>query len=141
MSSILVTVATYIDPPIAYLAKSRLDYEGIPCWIADDYHINLKWTISSALGGVKLRVQESDIEDAIKVLTTDCSGDLEGIEAIFPEPDNDEYCNKCGSLDLYLLNWSRKAAALSLLIGFPILFFRKRLKCRNCGNIMKMNGA
>jgi hypothetical protein len=50
-----VTLATYIGPPIAYLAKSRLDFEGIPAWIVDDNHINLKWTISAALEGVKIK--------------------------------------------------------------------------------------
>jgi hypothetical protein len=52
------------------LAKSRLEYEGIPAWVADDNHINLQWTISLALGGVKIKILESDIDDALKVLNT-----------------------------------------------------------------------
>ena len=128
-------MASFIDPPIAYLAKSRLKYEGIPSWIADDYHINLKWTISLALGGVKIKILESDYEDAQKVLNTDCSEALEQIS--FPEISDDERCDKCGSLNLISYNWTRKAAALTLLTGLPFFYFRKRYKCLNCGNVMK----
>ncbi|MGD9367294.1 MAG: hypothetical protein PVH87_16460 [Desulfobacteraceae bacterium] len=108
-----VTLASFLDPPIAYLAKSRLEYEGIPVWVADDYHINLKWTISMALGGVKIKIIEADMEDALKVLSTDCSEALDQIE--FPEIEDDERCNKCRSLNLKLYNWTRKDYRFSIL--------------------------
>lgn len=130
-----VTLATYIDPPIAYLVKSRLDFEGIPAWIADDNHINLRWTISLALGGVKVRVLQSDFEDAQKVIETDCSDALEQID--FPEREDDEYCNKCNSSNIRYYNWTRKAAALTLLTGLPLFIFYKRLKCLDCKNVIK----
>jgi hypothetical protein len=130
-----VTLTSFIDPPLAYLAKSRLEFEGIPTWVADDNHINLKWTLSLALGGVKIRVLEPDVEDALKVLNTDCSEALDQIE--FPDIEDDEQCNKCKSLNLRLYNWTRKAAALTLLTGMPIFYFRKRLKCLDCGNTIK----
>ena len=128
-------MTSFIDPPIAYLAKSRLEFEGIPAWVADDYHINLKWTISMALGGVKIKILESDIEDALKVLNTDCSEALEQIE--FPDIEDEERCTKCNSLNLRLYNPTRKAAALTLLTGLPIFYFRKRLECLDCGNTME----
>jgi hypothetical protein len=129
-------LTSFIDPPLAYLAKSRLEFEGIPTWVADDNHINLKWTLSLALGGVKIRVLEPDVEDALKVLNTDCSEALDPIE--FPDIEDDEQCNKCKSLNLRLYNWTRKAAALTLLTGMPIFYFRKRLKCLDCGNTIKI---
>ena len=132
----LVTLASFIDPPLAYLAKSRLEFEGIPSWIADDYLINLKWTISLALGGVKIKILESDYKDAQKVLKKDCPEALEHIK--FPEIADDEYCNNCKSLNLKLYNWTRKAAVLTLLTGLPLFYFRKRFKCLDCGNIMKI---
>jgi ribosomal protein S27AE len=137
MNQRLVTLATFMDPPMAYLAKSRLEYEGIPSWIADDYHINLQWTISLALGGVKIRILESDYEDAQKVLNTDCSEALEQIS--FPEISDSERCSKCGSTNLVSYNWTRKAAALTLLTGLPIFYFRRRHKCGKCGHTMKIS--
>lgn len=129
-------MTSFIDPPLAYIAKSRLEFEGIPSWIADEYHINLKWTISLALGGVKIKILESDYEDAQKVLETDCSEALENVE--FPEISEDEYCHNCHSMNLKLYNWTRKVAALTLLTGLPLFYFRKRLKCLDCGNTMRV---
>lgn len=118
------------------MAKSRLEFEGIPAWIADDNHINLQWTISLALGGVKIKILESDLEDALKVLNTSCSEALEQIE--FPEIEDDERCDACRSLNVKLFNWTRKAAALTLLTGLPLFYFGKRLKCLDCGNTMEI---
>ena len=132
----LVTLASFIDPALAYLAKSRLEFEGIPSWVSDEYHINLQWTISLALGGVKINILESDYKDAQKVLETDCSEALEYIA--FPEIADDEYCNKCNSINLKLYNWNRKAAALTLLTGLPLFYFRKRIKCLDCGNVINV---
>jgi len=132
----LITLASFIDPPLAYLAKSRLEYEGIPAWVVDDYYINMKWTISLALGGVKIKIFEPDYADANKVLNTDCSEALEQIS--FPDVSDDERCSRCGSKDLILYNWTRKAAALTLLTGLPIFIFRKRYKCLNCTYIFKV---
>ena len=88
-----------------------------------------------ALGGVKIKILESDIEDALKVLNTDCSEALEQIE--FPDIEDEERCTKCNSLNLRLYNSTRKAAALTLLTGLPIFYFRKRLECLDCGNTME----
>jgi len=137
MESQLITVASFIEPSMAYLAKSRLEYEGIECWITDEYLINMKWTLSLALGGVKLSVQLKDKDDAVKILESDLSKELESIEELYKDND-EEQCSECGSQNLQLVNWSRKAAALSLLLGFPFLFFRKRLICTNCGHSMKI---
>ena len=131
----LVTLASFIDPPLAYLAESRLEFEGIHSWVADDNHVNLQWTISLALGGVKIKILESDYKDAQKILETDCSDALEDIE--FPEIEDDEYCIACKSLNLKLYDWTRKAAALTLLTGLPLFYFRKRLRCLDCGNVIK----
>lgn len=89
-----------------------------------------------ALGGVKVKIFKTDLEDAQKVLNTDCSEALTQID--FPEIEEDEYCKRCNSLNLKLYNWTKKAAALSLLAGLPIFYFWKRLKCIDCGNIMNI---
>jgi len=88
-----------------------------------------------ALGGVKIKIIESDVDDALKVLNTDCSEALDEID--FPEIEEDEWCSECRSLNLKLYNWTRKAAALTLLTGLPLFFFKKRIKCLDCGNVMK----
>ena len=128
-------MASFIDPPLAFLLKSRLEFEGIVAWVADDHHINLQWTISLALGGVKVKVMEADREDAQKVLYSDCAEALDAIS--FPGDVEAACCEKCGSMDLKRYSLTRKAAALTLLTGLPFIYFGKRVKCRDCGHVMK----
>lgn len=64
----LVTIASYSMPYEAHIAKSRLDSEGIPAFMADEHTINMQWLYSNALGGVKLQVPEPYAEAAIEIL-------------------------------------------------------------------------
>ena len=123
----IVTVASFVDPSLAYLAMARLDFEGIPSWVADDAFINLNRALSIALGGVKLNVRRSDFEDARKALDADCSDELESVA--FPGSESQDSCPICESHRLVYINWTSKAAALSLLTGLPLIFFYKRMKC------------
>lgn len=56
------------QPVQAYIAKSKLESEGVDCWIADDVVVTLNWFQSQFLGGVKLRVRERDAKKARLVL-------------------------------------------------------------------------
>ncbi len=64
----LVTVRQFRDLPEALLAKGMLDSAGIECFLADDNMVRLDWFISNLLGGIKLRVDEKDFREALKVL-------------------------------------------------------------------------
>ena len=57
----IVTIATFYDPFKAQVLKTRLESEGIPCYLADG---NLLPTAAffSDEGGVKLKVRQEDIE-------------------------------------------------------------------------------
>lgn len=63
-----MTIASFQDYVQASIAKSKLDSAGIDCWMADDIFITLQWSLSRALGGVKLRVREHDAQEARLVL-------------------------------------------------------------------------
>ncbi len=131
------TIASYRDLPLAELAKAKLESEGIFCFLKNKNHVGLNWLYSFALGGVKVQVKCEDSETAIEILNSDQSGELSDIEDSFPALAKNEICTECGSSDLELINASRKAGAFSLLFGLPLIFFRKRYKCRDCGNKMK----
>jgi hypothetical protein len=72
----LVTVACYRDLPNAGLAKAKLEYEGISCFLADEYLIGIQWDYSYAVGGVKVRVLTEDAEQAARILLEDQSAEL-----------------------------------------------------------------
>jgi len=133
------TIVSYRDLPLAELAKSKLESEGIPCFLANKNHVGINWLYSFALGGVKVQVQPEHAEIAWKIINEDQSSELSKIEGASPPIDQNDLCIKCGSSNIALHKSSRKAGALSLLLGFPFIFLRKRYKCRDCGHIMKQN--
>ncbi|NOX42698.1 MAG: DUF2007 domain-containing protein [Gammaproteobacteria bacterium] len=63
-----VTVRAYNSPIEAYLAKGRLEVEGIPAYLAHENHVWVDWVYSQALGGVKVQVLAENAENASKIL-------------------------------------------------------------------------
>lgn len=76
----LVTVARYDQMPLAYIAKGRLEVEGIPCLIVDENLVQAGWFYSLAVGGIKLQVDAEFVSRARTVLGTDYSANLPGSE-------------------------------------------------------------
>jgi hypothetical protein len=66
----LVTVATFDSLTQAELARGVLDAEGIRSFLADAETVNMTWSISGAVGGIKLQVAKSDFLPAERALHT-----------------------------------------------------------------------
>jgi hypothetical protein len=64
----VVNLRQYMTLPEALLAKSILDSAGIESFLGDQNIIRMDWFLSNALGGVKLRVREEDLEVATALL-------------------------------------------------------------------------
>jgi hypothetical protein len=64
----VVNLRQYMTLPEALLAKSILDSAGIESFLGDQNIIRMDWFLSNALGGVKLRVREEDVEAATALL-------------------------------------------------------------------------
>ncbi|MBE8190330.1 MAG: DUF2007 domain-containing protein [Candidatus Thioglobus sp.] len=69
----LVTVASFSFAHEAYIALAKLDSEGIPVVLADEHTINMQWLYSNALGGVKVQVPPSCVQQALEILAEDNS--------------------------------------------------------------------
>lgn len=134
MSGGLVTIAHYRDVPEAGLAKSRLEGAGITCCLDNEYTVGANWLYSNAVGGVKLSVREEDAEEAKAIIE-------ENPEAITSEESEgmlpDSTCPVCGATEIETKNYTRKFAALTLLISLPLLLFWKRYSCKGCGHQWK----
>lgn len=124
----LVTLRKFRDLPEALLAKGSLESAGIECSLADDNMIRLDWFYSHAIGGIKLMVDQADLEAAEQVLTSPIpeNFDAEGTGA-YEQPK----CPKCGSLDVNFQE-SDPAAYLSLAVNVPLPFRRRAWRCRAC---------
>ncbi|MBM3155861.1 MAG: DUF2007 domain-containing protein [Chloroflexi bacterium] len=68
MSQKLVTIATFRFPQEAYIFKAKLESRDIQSFIEDEYIITMMWLYSTAVGGVKLKVRESDEAEALKII-------------------------------------------------------------------------
>lgn len=63
-----ITVAIFHLPQDAYIIKARLESEGIPVFLKDEYSVQTENFLSNAIGGVKLQVDENDALAATEIL-------------------------------------------------------------------------
>ena len=66
MSDELVTIATFLQAPYAYIAKGLLEEEGIEGFIADENTARIYPMLTDCW--VKLQVRESDAKRACEIL-------------------------------------------------------------------------
>lgn len=64
----LITVVAFTYPHELAIVKGRLESEGIECFVKDEMTIQVHNFYSNAIGGVKLQVKNSDVENAIEIL-------------------------------------------------------------------------
>lgn len=131
MSGGLVTIGRYRDLPDAWLAKSRLEAAGITCFLEDEYTIGVNWLYSNVVGGVKLTVPEESAKEARALL--DEVTKPEAVEGARSDPG----CPACGATEIETSNYTRRFAALSLLVSLPLPLFGKRYRCGKCGHRWK----
>jgi hypothetical protein len=132
----IITIATFNQPEEAQLSQAKLESEGIPSFVADSNFVSANRFYSIAAGGVKLQVRESDAEIALSILNLE-QAQLSSM--IKNETEiTDEKCPNCRSTDIQYDTFSLRHIFISiLLLGFPLLFFKRNWKCRDCGHEWK----
>jgi tetratricopeptide (TPR) repeat protein len=134
----LVTIATFSQATEAYVLKTKLEAEGIWSLVADEHLVTWNWLYSNALGGVKLRVREVDVERALEVLGLESLG-TESEEEELDIEDDESRCPNCNSFNIHYERYARRPQFASwLLLGFPIPFLKRKWKCNDCGYEWKM---
>jgi len=126
-------VASFREPYQAHIAKGRLEAEGIPAVISDEYVVQMDWTHSEAVGGVKIKVPDEYLERAREILAADYGQDLLNTEEAHLQPDSGEICPRCGSSSISPCHYSLWSLIPSLLFLVPFFFRRKKWICGNCG--------
>lgn len=127
----MITVASFSLPYEAQLARSKLESEGIPAFVADEHTINMQWLYSNALGGVRVLVPDSCAETARDILRTDYSSGLieeQGIDL--------PCCPECGSSNIEAQTKGKQMAfVVFLFFCFPLWPFKRLIKCMDCGAV------
>jgi hypothetical protein len=75
MTESLITVAVFVSPYEAGMAKSELEAFGIPAFVADEFTIGANPLYSNALGGIKVQVPASCAQNARNILSAQAPSD------------------------------------------------------------------
>ena len=142
-----ITVLTFTFAHEVAIIRGRLESEGIPCFVKDELTVQIHPFYSNAIGGVKLQVRESDLDQAVEVLkemgyikdeeiqllqesshlnkhSHNQPVLMEGGKIICPICSSDEVVRFKKAGWLFLLT--------SLLFTFPAPFFKKTYYCFDC---------
>jgi len=142
MSDNIICYATYNDLTNAYLVKNILEENGIFSFIENENITTANPFLSNAVGGIRLMINENDIEKAAEILKENFQEDSqqENIsEDILEKETNIEiHCPKCNSINTRKEDVSAAAFVISILtLGFPIPFLKRKHHCFDCGNEWK----
>lgn len=129
----LIMATTYTGILEAHIARGRLEAEGIPVTLHNEHHIATDWLISNAIGGVKLMVAASNLEQARDILQSCEAGEYD----IAPEINYSDglSCPSCDSTNI-----SSDKPWLAILLGliplniYSLVMARSRThhKCERC---------
>lgn len=130
----LVTVRTFTNPWDAYILKGRLESEGITVFVADEHQIWVNWPYSNALGGVKLQVPYSQIDQAAQIIELDMEN-MYSNSSDYKMIEESNVCPNCGSHEYRSKLPLSKILLAILTLGIAIIFpiRANKHKCLKCG--------
>jgi hypothetical protein len=133
----IITLEHYYDPMLAHIIRTKLEDNGIPCFIADDNIIAANPILNQAVGGIKLKIFERDLERCREILAQE--GDLHEQDhfEIDEETNTAVICPYCASTNVrYAPETEKKAhwlvAFLSALLSVFPFYANKQWHCFNC---------
>lgn len=129
-----VTIGRFANPVEANIAKGKLEDAEIPVFLQDEMTVGMQWSLSNAVGGIKLQILEEDYDRAVELLKDDEDIEFSGNSAAPPAPKSKNACPQCHSTNTWKDKISTKAFWLSwLLLGFPLPFLKREYQCFDCG--------
>lgn len=133
----LITARIFDNPIDAHLLKTKLESEGITCYLYDEHTVTIDPMVNIAVGGIKLKIEKFDIEKVKKILQ-----EIEGRPYV-KENNETLKCPNCNSIQLYSGIKSMKgfSGIISIIISFLLLVYplhyKLVYKCKECGTEFK----
>lgn len=146
MSENIVTIKTFMFPTEAYPIISKLESEGIQCFLDGEHTVTAHPFLSQAIGGVKLNIMEKDADLALKILA---ESEVALMRDDVPDPalinegyvPVDTYCKNCESRNVYRKEVSFGKTILSALVAIlvylPMMLLSQKHYCADCGHEWK----
>ena len=132
----LVTVARYQNLPEAWIAKGKLESEGIPCFLIDDNMVRMDWFYANALGGIKIQVAAEYASTAADLLQEVMPEELpSSADTPYVQPR----CPRCKSLSVRRITLNRVSYFL-MWIGLPLPMPANHWECEDCEARWKWEG-
>jgi len=133
----IITFESYYDPMLAHIVRTRLEANGLPCYIADENTIGANPLYNQAIGGVKLKIFERDLLKCREVLANE--GDLHEQDHVEFNNETNTYilCPYCASSNVSNISENdghdEKITFFNSLINLLNPFFtRHNWHCFNC---------
>jgi len=137
----LVTAQTFNDSVSAHLVKTRLENEGIECYIFDENINSIMPIYGQAVGGIRIKIKEEDVPKA-KALIEEWE-----LRPHLDRTNETLTCAACGSHEIYggFKSFKTSLGWLTLAISFLFMiypFYSKTVyRCKRCGEEMDMNNT
>jgi hypothetical protein len=124
----MITVATFSEPEEAHLLRLRLGAGAVDAYLQDENTVQMNWLYSNAIGGVRVQIDEGDIEAAKEIVAAPSVEAGEMAEMSEVEPTE---CRGCSSTGTAPDEGPRRLAFLSMIfsmvmfgVAFPCAFLR-----------------
>jgi hypothetical protein len=133
----LITIKTFDNSIEAHMVKSKLESENIMCILFDENIVALNPLYNVTVGGIKLKINKSDIDKATEIIEEITKSSLTNDQGEVIK------CTICKSEDIYCGFKSMKGTKgiLSTIVSFLFLvfpiYFKTVYKCKTCGNEFK----
>ena len=128
----MITVSRHTNPLEAHIVRGRLEAEGIPTVVMFEHHIWAMWSLSNALGGVRVWVPVQGYAAAQEVIKGISSGEYEGM-LLGEHHISTAICPKCGSMNNAPHAWLWKVVlAVLFLTPFVLPYTTHLYSCDDC---------
>jgi DNA-directed RNA polymerase subunit M/transcription elongation factor TFIIS len=124
----MITIAKVSYIHEADILCMQLEEAGIKAFMPDQHISSMQPLYSGAIGGIRVQIHESDLDQARDILVASKSNIDTGIFQ----------CPKCSSDSVEYENVSKRSAFLSLfLFNMPFTWFKRKCTCKDCGHKWK----
>jgi cytochrome c peroxidase len=129
----IVTFESYYDPMLAHIVRTRLEDNGIQCFIADDTAFATHPLYNSTAGGIKVKVFEKDLERCREILASDPELNEKEYQEVDDENNTFVVCPNCASTNIVSITEDKGKGFFSSLINMANPFHtQKNWHCNNC---------
>lgn len=127
------TVASFETAPAAWIHRNYLAQNGLSAIVTDEHTVNVYWLYSSAIGGVKVQIPESEMSEYRQLVGSPPAEIVDTKLADCLDSDLTN-CPKCDSIEISIIKWPKRLIFLIwLVLGFPIPIYAPILVCNECG--------